>query len=69
MAGNLGFPTYLVADGCFTFGRPDWNGAYRTADEVHALSLANLNGEYCTLLTTAALSAAVQGGTAANCPA
>lgn len=55
MAGNLGFATYLVADGCFTFGRTDWNGVARTADEVHAMSLANLDGEYCTVVTAAAL--------------
>jgi len=51
MAGNLGFATYLVADGCFTFGRTDWNGVSRTADEVHAMSLANLHPEYCTVIT------------------
>lgn len=55
MAGNLGFATWLVADGCFTFGRTDWNGAWRSADDVHALSLANLDGEYCTVVTTDAL--------------
>jgi hypothetical protein len=26
MAGNRGFKTYLVADGCFTFGQTGWNG-------------------------------------------
>ncbi|MGX6998759.1 cysteine hydrolase family protein [Caballeronia sp. KNU42] len=52
MAGNLGFNTYLVADGCFTFGRLDWDGRARSADEVHAMSLANLHGEYCTVLST-----------------
>lgn len=52
MAGNLGFETYLVEDGCFTFGRPDHRGVHRTADEVHAMSLANLNGEYCRVVTT-----------------
>jgi nicotinamidase-related amidase len=55
MAGNLGFSTYLVADGCFTFGRKDWNGVFRTADEVHAMSLANLHPEYCTVVTANAL--------------
>ncbi len=55
MAGNLGFATWLVADGCFTFGRADWNGAWRSADEIHALSLANLDGEYCTVVTADAL--------------
>jgi nicotinamidase-related amidase len=52
MAGNLGVRVYLVEDACFTFLRPDWAGRLRTAEEVHALSLANLHGEYCTVLTT-----------------
>jgi nicotinamidase-related amidase len=51
MAGNLGFETYLVEDACFTYPRPDWTGRLRTAEEVHAMSLANLHQEYCTLLT------------------
>ncbi|WP_233853140.1 cysteine hydrolase family protein [Paraburkholderia sp. HD33-4] len=55
MAGNLGFDTYLVADGCFTFARTDWNGTLRSADDVHAMSLANLDHEYCTVVTTDAL--------------
>lgn len=52
MAGNLGFQAWLAADACFTFGRKDWNGVERSADEVHALSLANLDGEYCTVINT-----------------
>jgi nicotinamidase-related amidase len=55
MAGNLGFETYLVADACFTFARRDFQERVRTADEVHAMSLANLNEEYCTVLDTAAV--------------
>ena len=51
MAGNLGFATYLVADACFTFGRTDWNGTPRSAEEVHAMSLANLHPEYCIAVT------------------
>ena len=54
MAGNLGFDTYLVSDACFTFARRDFQGRLRTAEEVHAMSLANLQGEYCTVLDTAA---------------
>jgi nicotinamidase-related amidase len=53
MAGNLGFETYLVEDACFTFARPDFSGHLRTAEEVHAMSLANLDGEYCTVIRTA----------------
>lgn len=52
MAGNLGFETYLVEDATFTFGRKDWNGTWRSADEVHAMSLANLDLEYCTVVAT-----------------
>jgi len=52
MAGNLGFETYLVEDACFTFARKDWNGQLRTASEVHAMSLANLDSEYCTVIRT-----------------
>ena len=51
MAACLGFKTWLVADACFTFARRDWNGVLRSADEVHALSLANLHGEYAEVVT------------------
>ncbi len=55
MAGNLGFKTYLVEDACFTFAQPDYAGRLRTAAEVHAMSLANLDGEYCAVVGTAEL--------------
>jgi nicotinamidase-related amidase len=61
MAGNLGFDTYLVEDATFTFARADWRGAWRTADEVHAMSLANLDGEYCTVVSTREVLDAVEG--------
>ena len=53
MAGNLGFETFLIEDACFTFAKRDWNGTMRSAEEVHAMSLANLHGEYCTVIKTA----------------
>ena len=56
MAGNLGFRTYLVDDACFTFARSDYRGRLRTADEVHAMSLANLDGEYCTVIGSGSLT-------------
>jgi nicotinamidase-related amidase len=52
MAGNLGFATCLVEDACFTFAKRDYRGWLRSADDVHAMSLANLAGEYCTVQTT-----------------
>jgi nicotinamidase-related amidase len=59
MAGNLGFETFVVEDACFTFGRRDWNGIWRTAVEVHAMSLANIEGEYATVVGTAGVLGAL----------
>jgi hypothetical protein len=58
MGGNLGFDMVLVEDGCFTFARRDYRGVLRSADEVHAMSLANLDGEYCRVVKTAEIVAA-----------
>jgi nicotinamidase-related amidase len=58
MAGNLGFSSFLVEDATFTFGRKDWYGTFRTASEIHAMSLANLDGEYCTVVRTTDVLAA-----------
>jgi nicotinamidase-related amidase len=52
MSGNLGFQTFVASDATATFGRNDFAGRWRTADEVHAMSLANLDGEYATVLAT-----------------
>ncbi len=52
MSGNLGFTTYVVSDATATFGRRDFAGVWRTSDEVHNMSLANLSGEYATIVTT-----------------
>ncbi|PWU03919.1 MAG: cysteine hydrolase [Terriglobia bacterium] len=52
-AATLGFRVTLVEDACFTFARRDWNGVLRSAAEVHAMSLANLEGEYCRVATAA----------------
>lgn len=61
MAGNLGFDTILVADGCYTFGRKDWNGRDWSAEDVHALSLANLDGEYCRVVAAVPLLTELSG--------
>jgi nicotinamidase-related amidase len=55
MSGNLGFQTYLIEDACFTFARLDYEGRLWNAQVVHAMSLANLNGEYCTVVKSADL--------------
>ena len=43
------------------FARRDFHGRLRTADEVHSMSLANLDGEYCTVLDTTTALAESQG--------
>ena len=55
MAGNLGFHTIVVSDATATFGRRDYDGVWRTASEVHAMSLANLDGEYGEIVDTETL--------------
>ncbi|WP_346290696.1 hypothetical protein [Sphaerothrix gracilis] len=50
--GDLGFTTLVVADATFTFGRADFDGTWHPAAAVHAMSLANLSGEYATILST-----------------
>lgn len=52
MSGNLGFHTIVVSDATATFGRRDYDGHWRTAAEVHAMSLANLSGEYAGVMRT-----------------
>ena len=52
VSGDLGFRTIVVSDATFTFGRADFDGRPRTADEVHSMSLANLDGEYARICTT-----------------
>jgi nicotinamidase-related amidase len=51
-AGNLGFDTVVVSDATFAFAMTDYAGRMRSADEVHAMSLANLSGEYATIQDT-----------------
>jgi 1-aminocyclopropane-1-carboxylate deaminase/D-cysteine desulfhydrase-like pyridoxal-dependent ACC family enzyme len=51
-AGNLGFQTQVVSDAAFAFDKVDFDGNLRTAAEVHAMSLANLQGEYAQVVCT-----------------
>ena len=54
-AGNLGFVTWVAEDACYTFDKPDFFGRRRSAQEVHAMSLANLHGEYATVVAAVEL--------------
>ena len=50
MAGNMGFDVYLVADACATTNRIGPDGTDYDPELVHALSVANMHGEFCTAL-------------------
>jgi nicotinamidase-related amidase len=54
-AGNLGFMTLVASDATFAFAKADFNGIMRSAEDVHAMALANLHGEYATVVTTCEL--------------
>ena len=51
MAGNMGFDTYMVPDCCATTNRIGFDGTDYDPEVVHALSVASLNGEFCTALS------------------
>lgn len=54
-ASNLGFATCVVEDACYTFAKPDFYGTPRSAEDVHAMAMSNLQREYADILTTAQL--------------
>lgn len=59
MSGNLGFVSYVVEDATATVDRIDRRGRHWPAEDVHQLALANLDGEYATVVTTAQVLAAL----------
>lgn len=55
MAADLGFNVYVAGDACWAVEKTLADGRVIAAELVHELSLANLSGEYATILTTAEL--------------
>jgi nicotinamidase-related amidase len=53
MAGNLGFDAKLVRDATWTFERIGPDGDRHTAEEIHAMTLANLHEEFAEIVTAA----------------
>ena len=52
MASNLGFKVQLVEDATATFERMGFDGTAFTAEQMHQINLASLNGEFCQVITT-----------------
>jgi nicotinamidase-related amidase len=59
MAGNLGFDTRLVRDATWTFDRIGPDGDAHSAEDIHAMTLANLNGEFARIVSAAEMVAAL----------
>ena len=59
MAGNLGFDACLVRDATWTFDRIGPDGGIHSAEAIHAMTLANLNGEFARIVTVADIIAAL----------
>ncbi len=60
MAGNLGFDTWLVRDATWTFDRVGPDGDKHPAEEIHAMTLSNLNDEFARIVSTADVIAALK---------
>ena len=59
MAENLGFDVTVVADATATFDR-EFDGERFDAETIHRTALAQLEGEFATVATTAELLAAIE---------
>jgi nicotinamidase-related amidase len=59
MAGNLGFDAWLVRDATWTFDRIGPDGDEHSAEDIHAMTLANLNGEFARIVLASEAIAAL----------
>lgn len=50
MAGNLGFRTFVVSDATAAFDMVGHDGRLYLAEDIHAVSLATLSGEFATVV-------------------
>jgi len=53
MAGNLGFDVLYASDATWAYGATGPDGVKHSPDEVHSMSLCNLDGEFARVLNTA----------------
>ena len=62
MGANLGFNVTLVSDATATYAKVGEDGKQYSADIVHNVSLASLQGEFCRLRRTLELLSSLQEG-------
>jgi nicotinamidase-related amidase len=56
MAGNLGFKVLLVSDATATFDRQGPDGKEYKAEDIFAVHIASLHGEFCNVVSTVSLT-------------
>ncbi|MGP4082352.1 cysteine hydrolase family protein [Pseudalkalibacillus sp. R45] len=63
MAGNFGMNPILVEDACATFDRRGPDGKIYLAEDIHQMTIVNLNEEFAEIMATAQLlqSAQIEG--------
>ncbi|MES0885225.1 isochorismatase family protein [Roseibium sp. SCP14] len=52
MAGNLGFDAIYVSDAVWAYAATGPDGVTHSAEQIHSISLANIEGEFATVLST-----------------
>lgn len=52
MAANPGFETLVISDATATFERTGPNGTRYSAEQMHDIALASLNGEFAAVVDT-----------------
>jgi nicotinamidase-related amidase len=55
MAGNLGFKVLLVSDATATFDRQGPDGKKYKAEDIFAVHITSLHGEFCNVVSTVSL--------------
>lgn len=63
-AGNLGYRVFVPGDACWAVDKCDLTGRLWPAEDVHQLSLANMQGEYASVVTVAGVHAALSAASA-----
>ncbi len=59
MAGNLGFRVWVVSDATAAFDRVGPDGVSYSAEQIHAIALSDLHGEFATVIDTKTAVAAL----------
>ncbi|MDJ1473231.1 cysteine hydrolase family protein [Xanthocytophaga flava] len=52
MAGDSGYAVWVISDGVATFNKKGLDGQVYDSELVHTISLANMQGEYATIIST-----------------